>query len=156
MEKIFTNVIVVGLFQNMKNGPMCKEKWGSIVRDFKNFFDYMSRTWHKQRILVSMCLQDKVPLHLPKFFNKNIIDVVLELFWENQSKSCSWSQEWPHERYKWYNIFDWFKETSWRINCANGQQVHNCESQVDHNHGLQANSPQVDDDFLFQNYDSSN
>jgi len=74
----FTNVMVVGLFQNMKNGPISKEKWGSIVRDFKNCFDYMSRTWHKQRILISMSLQDKVPLHLPKFFNRNIIDVVLE------------------------------------------------------------------------------
>jgi len=40
----FTNVMVVGLFQNMKNGPISKEKWGSIVRDFKNCFDYMSRT----------------------------------------------------------------------------------------------------------------
>jgi hypothetical protein len=54
MEKIFTNVVDVGLFQNMKNGSMCIEKWGSIVRDFKIFFDYMSRTWHKQRILVFM------------------------------------------------------------------------------------------------------
>ncbi len=30
--------MAIGLFQNMKNGPMCREEWGSIVRDFKNFF----------------------------------------------------------------------------------------------------------------------
>jgi hypothetical protein len=80
MEFFFSNVMAIGLFQNMKNGSMCQEEWGSIVRDFKNFFDYMSRTWHKQRLLVSMSPQDKVWLHLPNFFNKNIIDVVLELF----------------------------------------------------------------------------
>ncbi len=156
MEFFFTNVMFARLFQNMKNGPMCKEKWQSIVRDFKNFFDHMSRTWHKQKILISMNLQHKVLVHLPNFFNKNVIDVVLELFWKNQSTFCSWSHEWSHERQKWCNRYDWFKETSWRINCAYEPQVHNCESQVDHSHGLQANPPQVDEDFLFQNYDASN
>jgi hypothetical protein len=37
-------VMFVGHFQHLKNGPTCKEKWSSILVDFKNFLNYMFAT----------------------------------------------------------------------------------------------------------------
>ncbi len=40
--------MVLGFSQHMKNGFAYKDKWGSILKEFKKIFDYMFRTWHNE------------------------------------------------------------------------------------------------------------
>jgi hypothetical protein len=47
-KNILIIVMVPSFSQHMKNGLACKDKWGSIFKEFKKIFDYMSRTWHNE------------------------------------------------------------------------------------------------------------
>ncbi len=42
-KKYSTKIMIVNFFQHTKNGPMCKNKWGSIFKEFKKIFDYSLR-----------------------------------------------------------------------------------------------------------------
>lgn len=70
-------MMFVGHFQHLKNRPTCKEKWSSILVDFKNFFDYMFVTLNNEDYW-SLSSQDKVSLHLPRFFNRSVYDMIHE------------------------------------------------------------------------------
>lgn len=39
-KKYSTKIMSVFFFQHTKNGPMCKNKWGSIFKEFSKIFDY--------------------------------------------------------------------------------------------------------------------
>jgi len=39
-EKVSSNVMSVGSSHHIRNGPMCKDKWGSIFKKFKKRIAY--------------------------------------------------------------------------------------------------------------------
>jgi hypothetical protein len=47
-KKIIAFMMNVGYSSHMKNGPTCKDKWGTINNDFKWIFGYMARNMHNE------------------------------------------------------------------------------------------------------------
>jgi hypothetical protein len=47
-KKISEFVMDVGHSIHLRNGPACKNKWGSLFGDFKKIYDYMASTGNNQ------------------------------------------------------------------------------------------------------------
>jgi hypothetical protein len=59
----------VGYSSHMRNGPTCKDKWGTINNDFKWIFGYMARKRHNEENW-AMNVEDRMRLHLSHEFSR--------------------------------------------------------------------------------------
>jgi len=52
----FTTIMITSCFEHMKNGLACKNKWGTMSKEFKEIFDYMLRTKDNEHYNVGLHL----------------------------------------------------------------------------------------------------
>jgi hypothetical protein len=76
-KKISMMVMNANLSLHMKNDSAYKNKWGSILKEFKKSFDHMSGIRQNEGYW-AMSLQDKISHHLPWLFRNIHYDFMLK------------------------------------------------------------------------------
>lgn len=102
--------MITSCFEHMKNGLACKNKWGTISKEFKEIFDYMLRTKDNEHYNVGLHLLQGFSTRTHIWFrgsweiSQYYIHLMFTTCWIIQTlvtslnlKDASWSFKWVHE-----------------------------------------------------------